>query len=68
MKEDWEGKKDKKKIPFVKLPFNCCALSLLPFEDPVCTNEGNVFDIYHIIPFIKKYHRCPITGHALKAN
>jgi peptidyl-prolyl cis-trans isomerase-like protein 2 len=37
MKEDWEGKKDKKKIPFVKLPYYCCALSLLPFEDPVCT-------------------------------
>lgn len=27
-----------------------------------------MFDIYHIIPFIKKYHRCPITGEALRAN
>lgn len=25
-----------------------------------------MFDIYHIIPFIKKYHRCPITGETLK--
>ena len=33
------------KVPLTKLPFNCCALSLEPFKNPVCTDEGNVFDI-----------------------
>jgi peptidyl-prolyl cis-trans isomerase-like 2 len=27
-----------------------------------------VFDIYYIMPFIKKYHRCPITGETLKGS
>jgi peptidyl-prolyl cis-trans isomerase-like protein 2 len=68
MKEDWEGKKDRKKIPFVKLPFYCCGLSLTPFENAVCTVEGNVFDIVYIMPFIKKFHRCPITGRQIKPS
>jgi peptidyl-prolyl cis-trans isomerase-like 2 len=66
MKEDWEGKKDVKKIPFAKLPFHCCALSLSPFRDPVCTEEGNVFEGIYIAEFIKNFQRCPITGKPLR--
>ena len=55
-------------MPFVKLPFYCCGLSLSPFENAVCTAEGNVFDIIYIMPFIKKFQRCPVTGRALKPS
>lgn len=30
---------------FAPLPYYCCALSLQPFEDPVCTKEGIVYDV-----------------------
>jgi peptidyl-prolyl cis-trans isomerase-like protein 2 len=42
---EWGGKKDPVKVPLTKLPFNCCALSLEPFQNPVCTPEGQLFDI-----------------------
>ena len=44
-KMEWGGKKDLKKVPMAKLPYYCCSLSLLPFENPVCTENGIVFDI-----------------------
>eukprot|EP01094_Clydonella_sp_ATCC50884_P014740 TRINITY_DN2524_c1_g1_i2.p1 TRINITY_DN2524_c1_g1~~TRINITY_DN2524_c1_g1_i2.p1 ORF type:complete len:499 (-),score=170.62 TRINITY_DN2524_c1_g1_i2:115-1611(-) len=47
------------------LPFFCCSLSLLPFEHPVCTPDGTVFDLLHIIPFLKKYKVDPTTGEPL---
>jgi peptidyl-prolyl cis-trans isomerase-like protein 2 len=61
-KAEWGGYKDKAKIPIAKLPFNSCSLSMLPFENPVCTIEGTVFDIVNIIPFLKKYKKNPVTG------
>ena len=30
---------------FRRLPFHCCALSLQPFEVPLCTDDGHVFDL-----------------------
>eukprot|EP00658_Telonema_sp_P-2_P046991 TRINITY_DN3541_c0_g1_i2.p1 TRINITY_DN3541_c0_g1~~TRINITY_DN3541_c0_g1_i2.p1 ORF type:complete len:577 (-),score=176.64 TRINITY_DN3541_c0_g1_i2:373-2103(-) len=47
---------------FKKLPFSCCAISLAPFEDPVCDPQGNVFDIVNLVPFMQKYKRNPVTG------
>ncbi|KAI8096409.1 peptidyl-prolyl cis-trans isomerase-like 2 [Halteromyces radiatus] len=47
---------------FKRLPFYCCSLSLQPFDHPVCTSEGIVFDLVHIIPYIKKYGTNPVTG------
>ena len=44
-KHEWSGKKDTIKVPMSKLPFFCCSLSLLPFENPVCTPDGIIFDI-----------------------
>ncbi|KAG0254100.1 RING-type E3 ubiquitin-protein ligase ppil2 [Mortierella polycephala] len=30
---------------FRRLPFDCCSLSLQPFEHPVCTEDGIIFDL-----------------------
>ncbi|KAI7897844.1 peptidyl-prolyl cis-trans isomerase-like 2 [Cokeromyces recurvatus] len=51
---------------FKRLPFYCCSLSLQPFEHPVCTSEGIIFDLVHIIPYIKKYGTNPVTGEKLE--
>lgn len=47
------------------LPFNCCALSLKPFSDPVCTPDGFVFDLLNIVPHIRKHGTNPVTGEPL---
>jgi len=47
-KYEWGGKKDATKAPVAKLPFYCCSLSLMPFEDPVCTKDGTIFDIVYL--------------------
>eukprot|EP00252_Welwitschia_mirabilis_P025552 TRINITY_DN8027_c0_g1_i3.p1 TRINITY_DN8027_c0_g1~~TRINITY_DN8027_c0_g1_i3.p1 ORF type:complete len:589 (+),score=152.53 TRINITY_DN8027_c0_g1_i3:302-2068(+) len=60
---EWGGAKEKNtRVPFKRLPFHCCALTFTPFEDPVCSPDGHVFDVMHIIPYIKKYGRNPATG------
>uniref|UniRef100_A0A8B9JW22 Peptidylprolyl isomerase like 2 n=1 Tax=Astyanax mexicanus TaxID=7994 RepID=A0A8B9JW22_ASTMX len=38
---------------FRRLPFDHCSLSLQPFEYPMCTPEGVVFDLMSIVPWIK---------------
>ncbi|KAL0088241.1 peptidyl-prolyl cis-trans isomerase-like 2 [Phycomyces blakesleeanus] len=53
---------------FKRLPFYCCSLSLQPFEHPVCTPEGIVFDLVHIIPYIKKFGTNPVTGEKLSTK
>ncbi|KAI8824424.1 cyclophilin-like domain-containing protein [Fimicolochytrium jonesii] len=53
---------------FKRLPFSCCALSLQPFEHPVCTNEGMVFDLMNIVPWLKKHGNNPVTGEKLEAK
>ncbi|CAM0137762.1 cyclophilin peptidyl-prolyl cis-trans isomerase Cyp8 [Umbelopsis sp. WA50703] len=53
---------------FKRLPFYCCSLSLQPFEHPVCTPEGIVFDLVNIVPYIKKYGTNPVTGDKLEAK
>eukprot|EP00043_Microstomoeca_roanoka_P002807 m.40631 g.40631 ORF g.40631 m.40631 type:complete len:524 (-) comp11735_c0_seq1:218-1789(-) len=61
-KKDEPGKGSKYK----RLPFDCCALSLQPFEHPVCTKDGAIFDLVNIIPFIKKYGVSPVSGEKLE--
>uniref|UniRef100_A0A8C4INI8 RING-type E3 ubiquitin transferase n=1 Tax=Dicentrarchus labrax TaxID=13489 RepID=A0A8C4INI8_DICLA len=39
-----------------------------PFEYPVCTEEGIVFDLLSIVPWIKKYGTNPATGEKLEAK
>ncbi|KAG8384273.1 hypothetical protein BUALT_Bualt04G0101300 [Buddleja alternifolia] len=64
---EWGGAKSKEYgTPFKRLPFYCCALTFTPFEDPVCTADGSVFEIMHIMPYIRKYGRHPVTGVPVK--
>ncbi|KAL0332343.1 UNVERIFIED_CONTAM: Peptidyl-prolyl cis-trans isomerase CYP65 [Sesamum calycinum] len=64
---EWGGAKSKESgTPFKRLPFYCCALTFTPFEVPVCTADGSVFEIMQIIPYIRKYGRNPVTGAPLK--
>ncbi|KRX00867.1 Cyclophilin-like peptidyl-prolyl cis-trans isomerase domain [Pseudocohnilembus persalinus] len=67
-KSDWGGKQDPSKAPIVILPFYCCALGLQPFDNPVCTEDGVVYDLLNIVPFLKKYKQCPVTGKPLKTT
>ena len=32
-------------MPYKNLPFDCCAISFRPFETPLCTSDGIVFDL-----------------------
>eukprot|EP00250_Pteridium_aquilinum_P017048 c23429_g1_i1 orf=84-1328(+) len=60
---EWGGAKNKDlRIPYKRLPFYCCALTFTPFEDPVCTADGHVFDILNIVPYIQKFGKNPVTG------
>ncbi|KXS96575.1 hypothetical protein AC578_1964 [Pseudocercospora eumusae] len=52
---------------FKRLPFNFCAVSLQPFEHPVCTADGTIFDLTNILPWIKKHGTNPVNGQPLKS-
>lgn len=41
------------------------SLSLQPFENPLATPEGVVFDLMHITPYINKHGVSPVTGKVL---
>jgi len=66
---EWEiefgGRRQVKKDYTKSLPFDCCALSFQPFQDPVITPFNTIYDITNIIPFIKKHGIDPITGKPL---
>ncbi|KAG7532068.1 hypothetical protein FFLO_03876 [Filobasidium floriforme] len=57
---------------FQRLPFDCCALSLQPFKNPVAAigegNRADVFDLLNIVPYIRKYGTNPATGTPLTTN
>jgi len=65
---DHGGFKKARNTPFSKLPLNCCALSLQPFDTPVGIRDGAVFDIANIVPYIKRYKLSPISGARLDMN
>ena len=60
--EEWGGHKKAVIASLSRLPFSCCALSLSPFEDPVCTADGTCFEITGIVPYIKEHGKNPTTG------
>jgi len=64
--EEWGGHRKTGQLPYSKLPFYCCAITFTPFEDPVCSPDGCVFDIVNVVPYIQKYHRNPVTGESLE--
>lgn len=53
---------------FKRLPFNFCSISLQPFEHPVCTGDGTIFDLTNILPWIKKHGTNPVNGEPLKST
>ncbi|KAL4868078.1 hypothetical protein BDV12DRAFT_209409 [Aspergillus spectabilis] len=53
---------------FKRLPFKFCSLSLQPFEHPVCTHSGTIFDLTNILPWIKKHGTNPVDGTPLKGS
>ncbi|KAJ3673958.1 hypothetical protein LUZ60_005950 [Juncus effusus] len=66
---EWGGAKAKDTgAPFKRLPFYCCSLTFVPFEDPVCTADGNVFEMMNIVAYIKKFGKHPVTGLPLKVE
>nr|AAL32594.1 peptidylprolyl isomerase (cyclophilin)-like [Arabidopsis thaliana]AAM13295.1 peptidylprolyl isomerase (cyclophilin)-like [Arabidopsis thaliana] len=66
---EWGGAKSKEnRTPFKSLPYYCCALTFLPFEDPVCTIDGSVFEITTIVPYIRKFGKHHVTGAPLKGE
>jgi peptidyl-prolyl cis-trans isomerase-like protein 2 len=50
---------------FRPLPFNCCALTMQPFQNPVMTPSGAVFDIVALVPWITTHKTDPTTGDPL---
>lgn len=53
---------------FKRLPFNFCAVSLQPFSHPVCTADGTIFDLTHILPWLAKHGTNPVDGQPLKSS
>ncbi|KAK6350187.1 Peptidyl-prolyl cis-trans isomerase cyp8 [Orbilia brochopaga] len=53
---------------FRRLPFNYCSLSLQPYEHPVCTASGAVFDLTNILPWLKKHGTNPVDGTPLTSK
>lgn len=51
---------------FKRLPFNYCALSLQPFDTPVSTSEGIIFDHENILRWLLKHDTNPTNGKPLK--
>lgn len=66
--EDGRGFKVQKRSPFAQLPLNCCFLSLQPFDQPVGTRDGSVFDIKNILGYIKRFGLHPVTGGKLEKS
>eukprot|EP01083_Nonionella_stella_P105007 301673_1 len=67
-RRDWGGFKGKKKSGVRPLPFNCCAVTFLEFENPVCDADGHQFDIENIVPFLHKHGTNPVTGKPLSTK
>jgi len=66
--QDGAGYKARQKNPFAKLPLGSCFLSLQPFTTPVATRDGQVFEVSHIIAYIKKFKVNPVTGGHLEVK
>ena len=62
------GKQATIHLPYRSLPFDCCAISFRPFETPLCTADGIIFELMNIVPYLKTYRRHPVTGAALAAS
>jgi peptidyl-prolyl cis-trans isomerase-like protein 2 len=48
-----------------RLPFDCCALTLTPYETPVCTSQGIIFENSALLRFLLKHKVDPVTGETM---
>ena len=67
-RQEYGGKKVQAVHGYQCLPFDHCALSLVPFETPVCTPEGVLFDSVNLISHVLKYKKNPVTGENMSAS
>ena len=52
-----------------RLPYDHCALSLIPYETPCCgPDEGVVFDLLALMPYLSKYKKNPVTGRPMTSR
>ncbi|WVF69841.1 peptidyl-prolyl cis-trans isomerase-like 2 [Kwoniella sp. CBS 6097] len=60
-----------------RLPFDCCALSLQPFQNPVAViadtapgeaPRADVFDLLNIVPYVRKFKTNPVSGKPLDTS
>ncbi|ORX38871.1 hypothetical protein BD324DRAFT_617632 [Kockovaella imperatae] len=65
------------KSEFQRLPFDCCALSLQPFKNPVAviadtgpdeTPRADLFDLLNIVPYVRKFKSNPVSGKPLETT
>eukprot|EP00971_Amphidinium_carterae_P056376 1113293-Amphidinium_carterae.1 len=66
--QDGRGFKASKRSPFSKLPLHCCSLSQQPFESPVATREGAIFETANILLYVKRFGKNPVTGMPAHGN
>ena len=63
------GKRVAAQHDYRPLPFDHCAMSLSPYETPCCTaNEGVVFDVTNLVPYVMKHKKNPITGEKMSTS
>lgn len=63
------GKKAAKTVNARPLPFDHCALSLTPFVTPVLLgNNGVIFDMEAVVPYLQQYKCDPVTGEKMTAK
>ena len=65
--QDWGGKlAERRHEHMVTLPFNYCNIGLTEAKEPYCTQDGIVFDLLTIVPYLRKHgNRNPCTGDPL---
>jgi len=51
-----------------RLPFHCCALTLNPFNNPVCSPNGIIYELTAILPHLLKYKSDPSTGEPMSSR
>lgn len=56
---------DSEESTFRRLPFDHCCVSLQPFENPYCDENGNVFEYEAVLLYLKQYKHNPVTGKPL---
>jgi len=51
-----------------RLPFDHCALSLTPYEQPCCGPEGVIFDLTNLVPYLQKHKKNPISSEPMTSR